>query len=420
MIQLLLALALQAPPDFAFTRVNVVPMDRERVIYAQTVYIRNGKIAEIQPTHDLKPPQTVPQIDAKNELYLLPGLADMHIHLYYTGDLTSCLANGVTTVRNMGGKPIHLDWRAKTANGELLGPRIVTAGPVLGGASDSDQFTKITTETQGIAEVLAQKKAGYDFIKVYDGLPKAALKAIIQTAHDQNMKVAGHSNDEAGLLGTLKLGLDSFEHAEQYVYDFAGYDVDSTKIGTAVKATKRAGAYVCPTMGVIDNFIQLVENRAELLARPEIKFANPEVREWWPTIQKDSSGPNRLIAHYQKRLVKALNDAGVPLLAGTDTHIVGYVPGFSLLRELDHMQSANLTPFQVLLTTTRNPGIYLKSKIGQVSKGYEADLILVRHSPLESLANLRNREGVMRSGRWYSRSELDKMMEDLLKSYNGK
>src|ERR1700754_4555814 len=117
-----------APQTIAFVNVNVVPFDRERIVESQTVIVRDGRIAEIGPANKTKVPAGAREIDGRGK-YLMPGLADMHVHLFPgTGqnDLAQqqmqlFLANGVTTVRNMIGKPEHVVLRDRVAKREVLG-----------------------------------------------------------------------------------------------------------------------------------------------------------------------------------------------------------------------------------------------------------------------------------------------------------
>ena len=149
----------------AFINVNVVPFDRERILPGQTVIVRDGRIAEIGPAEKTKVPAGTLQIDGRGK-YLMPGLADMHVHLFpgagQPDDLANqqlqlFLANGVTTIRNMIGKPEHLQLRDRVAKGELLGPTIYTAGPPLLG-------NNVPTPEAAEQAVADQKKAGYDLL----------------------------------------------------------------------------------------------------------------------------------------------------------------------------------------------------------------------------------------------------------------
>ena len=122
----------------AITNVNVIPMDRERVLQDQTVVIRRGRIHKIGPAARLKAPKGARLLDGRGK-YLMPGLVDMHAHLFSDDDefpealadeeLFLMLANGVTTVRLMNGTPDHLRYRAQVARGELVAPTLYVASP---------------------------------------------------------------------------------------------------------------------------------------------------------------------------------------------------------------------------------------------------------------------------------------------------
>ncbi len=114
----------------AFERVGVVDVERGRVLSDQTVIIREGRIAALGPSHDVPVPVGAAVVEGKGR-FLVPGFADMHVHLYTEGDVATYVANGVTTVRNMAGDSTHLEFRRRVSAGDMIGPRIVTAGPVI-------------------------------------------------------------------------------------------------------------------------------------------------------------------------------------------------------------------------------------------------------------------------------------------------
>lgn len=130
---LVLVLALCCPPaepTLAFVGVNVVPMSSETVLADQTVVVRGDRIVELGPAAMVAVPADATRIDGHGR-WLMPGLADMHVHTWSPDDFPLFLANGVTTVRNMFGSELQLDWRRQIAAGELLGPTILRAGPII-------------------------------------------------------------------------------------------------------------------------------------------------------------------------------------------------------------------------------------------------------------------------------------------------
>ena len=120
--------------SFAFVDVNVLPMDRERVLKSQTIVVRDGSIVAFGPKQDVAVPEDATRIEGAGRLYVMPGLADMHIHLRREGKawLPLYLAAGVTTVLNMGGTKNHLAWRRRVIEGNLVGPTIYSTGPQIG------------------------------------------------------------------------------------------------------------------------------------------------------------------------------------------------------------------------------------------------------------------------------------------------
>src|SRR4030095_6639255 len=276
------------------------------------------------------------------------------VHLRYESDLRLLLANGVMTVRNMGGAPFHLELRRRIADGTLLGPRIVTAGPVLRGQADNGG-----TPANARAMVEAQFTAEYDFIKPYDGLPKDSYEAAVAAAAEHHMLVAGHVPTEVGVLGVLRSHQASIEHSEQIVYHYFGHDLDPTRLPEIARAIADARTYVTPTLMTIRQLALQWEKPESVLAWPEIKYVDPETYAWWHTDRGHDSTANRKMEPCLQQMVRSFFDAGVRLLAGTDYYLFGLTPGFGLHRELQALVEAGLTPYQALETATRNPAEFL-------------------------------------------------------------
>jgi imidazolonepropionase-like amidohydrolase len=200
----------KSPEWTAFVHVNVIPMDQEQVLSDQTVVVHQERIQAIGPAASTAVPPAARVIDAKGQ-FLLPGLADMHVHIYFPEELTLYVANGVTTVFNLNGQPAHLYWRKQTASGELLGPAIYSVGPT---------FDRSRTAEEAVKEVDAQAAAGYDGIKIYNQVSSAEYSALTAEAHKKNMVLVGHIAREPGFAPTLAAG-QSIAHAEEYLYTFS-------------------------------------------------------------------------------------------------------------------------------------------------------------------------------------------------------
>ncbi|MEK6407639.1 MAG: amidohydrolase family protein [Acidobacteriota bacterium] len=428
----------------AFINVNVVPMDEERVIEGQTVIVRDGVIAALGPTDKVKVPAGALRIDGRGK-YLMPGLADMHVHFEVFNELANTamlrlfVANGVTTVLNLYGTPAFLELRERVARGETLGPAIYTSGPFISNAP-------VSTPTPEEAErmVVAQKRAGYDLIKIHGDFSREAYHKLFEVARREGMRVIGHLPRNLGIEAAFEEKQDAIAHAEEYLYAYFFFKPptspaeasreaqlrwiadQASRIPSVAQATARAGIWVSPTLTVYSGIARQVDDIDAVLKRPEMKYLPP-----WIASRFEASN-NTYVQRFKKetakgffaradllsKLVKGLRDAGVQMLAGTDTPVPSVVPGFSLHDELRELVSAGLTPYEALQTATANAAEFLRTdKFGTVSVGKAADMILVEGDPLKDVNNASRRTGVMTRGRWFTEDELRKMLDGMAASY---
>lgn len=406
----------KTPTAIAFTNVNVLPMDKEGILENQTVIVTNGVISAIGPASKTKAPKGAMVIDGKGK-YLMPGLVDMHAHLNSPNELPLYLANGVTTVYNLNGRPAHLIWREEIKQGKLLGPTIYTCGPTIRTAQKADEARQLVEE---------QSKAGYDSIKIYNGVSKEAYDVLIAEAKKHNMLYVGHIPREPGFESVLKAG-QAIAHAEEYVYTTFKNNVDDeSRIPEVAAATRDAGVQVILTLVAYDHIIKQVESLPELLAAPEMKYLAPWVRDSWGLdvnpykIRLGTQGPQlKKSLAFQKKLVKELHKDGVRIMTGTDAMNPGVMPGFSEHEELRNLLEVGFTPFEAIQAATRYPAEFLTKtgEFGTVAVGKRADLLLVDGNPLQDVSRISNPSGVMARGRWMARDELRRMLEDVPAAY---
>jgi amidohydrolase family protein len=237
------AASAQAPQGttMAFTNVNVIPMDSERVDRDSTVLVRAGRIVAVGSRDNVVqvPPDAV-VIDGRGQ-YLLPGLIDAHVHLSTGmpwaptrdnfGDAPIYLAYGITTVMNMGDvsdrrASTQLEWRAKINSGEMLGPTIYTSGPFV-------NEPRVTTPQEVEQDIVAQARKGYDFIKFHEipcirslvppgectttGLSLAAYRQMVNTANRVGIPLIGHA--------PFTLGGDEMLRAKQSIAHVGMMDI---------------------------------------------------------------------------------------------------------------------------------------------------------------------------------------------------
>ena len=417
----------------AFEHVGVIDVERGLLVPDQTVVIRDGRIAALGSSDALPAPAGAKVVDGTGQ-FLAPGFADMHVHLYTEGDVATYVANGVTTVRNMAGDPSHLAFRTKIASGALIGPRIVTAGPVVetGSLSHPDNVL-LTDAASARREVARQRAAGYDFIKVYNALAADVYASVIDSANEAGIPVAGHVPFEVGLQGALSARQRSIEHFRGYLAELlppaaasrvgasfrdrsvAWNAIDDARIAPQVERTVAAGVWNCPTFVFTVHEMSPAADHARLLARPEVKLLS--LRGLPDRGDKDgylgaftdadfAAAQRGLEAQF--RLLRALDAAGAGLLVGTDS----WLSGFAYADELALLVKAGLSPARVLRMATVDAARFLgeTDEWGTIAEGRRADVVLLDGNPLIDISHARRVRAVVSHGRLFNRDDLDALL----------
>jgi len=424
--------AAKSPADVTvFVDVNVVPMDVERVLRHQTVVVQDGRIVTLGGRVRL--PEGARVIEGHGTAFLSPGLADMHVHSDTREDLTVYLANGVTTVLNMGdassGFMDHI--RPAVNEGKIAGPHVYAAFRV-DGSSQYGSFV-VTTPDECRAIVGLARTNGYDFIKVYNNLSSECFSALIDEGRRRNMAIIGHGVTQVGLERQLAEGQALVAHTEEYLYTSFGALASNApsedRIPEAIAFTKRSGAYVTADLNTYETIARQwgrPEVAATFMLAPETRYLSPQDRLGWRGgSYTGRSGSIDAKVIFLKHFTKALSDAGIPLVTGTDAPgIPGLAPGYSLHEDLRALEDAGLTRYQVLSAATRVPGEFIHAHVqgaepfGTVTPGARADLILSAGNPLDDLPTLQKPLGVMVRGRWFANEELQGLLADLVKRYD--
>lgn len=417
----------------AFVHVNVVPMDSERVLRDQTVLVRDGRIEAVGAT--LQAPAGYQVIDGRGTAWLSPGLADMHTHSETRNDLALYLANGVTTLLNMGGARANLvdSIVSAVARGSLPGPHVYASLMVDGTPDYNGLQVKTPAQARAVVDLAAAN--GYDFIKVYVGLAPDVFSALAEAGRAQSLPLVGHGVTAVRLERQLAQGQVLVAHLEEFFYTYftpAGAqetDVppDEARIPEAVALVKRYGAAVIAdvvTYQALAGQMGHPERLRAILAEPQTAYVAPaDVQAWRRSGYGAKSARLEAKLAFLRKLAKALADVGVELLSGTDAPTIpGVAPGYSLHDNLVELERSQLSRYQALVTATRAPGAFIArtkggAAFGQIVTGYRADLVLTEHNPLEGLATLRAPLGVMAEGRWRDRQSLAALMEGVRASY---
>jgi imidazolonepropionase-like amidohydrolase len=415
---------IQSPPPVAFVDVTVVPMDTSRVIEHQTVVVRDGRIASLGAAARVTVPDDAVRVDGRGK-FLMPGLTEMHGHLPNpnAANLASGLvdavlflyvANGVTAVRGMQGAPPHLELRDRIARGEVLGPRLWVPGPQLSGNSAPNPAA-------GRRLVEEQRAAGFEHIKIQEGLSKETYDTIVATARRVGLEFAGHVPAAVGVRHALASRQKSIDHLDNYADEV---QADESQLPELARATQAAGVWMVPTMALWEVFMG-TEPIDSLAARPELRYVPPQwVANWRQQVgnirQNNPSDGGAMVA-LRRRVLKALRDAGAAIALGTDSPQLFSVPGFSIHREMRVMVQSGMSPYEVLVSGTRNVARYYgkEAEFGTVAPGQRADLILLEGNPLEDVGRVERRAGVMVNGRWIPEREIQSRLAQIATSIGG-
>jgi imidazolonepropionase-like amidohydrolase len=408
----------------AFVNVNAIPMDTDRVLQDWTVVVGDGKIVAMGPSAAVRPPAGATIIDGRGK-YLMPGLTEMHGHIpppatAAPGLVDSVLflyvANGVTTVRGMQGAPGQLELRARAARGEIVAPTLFLAGPAFSGGT-------VKSVEDATSRVRAQKDEGWDLLKVQGGLTVEIYDAMVKAAKEARIPFAGHVPPAVGVEHALAAGQETIDHIDMYVETLGGQDKPLTDaaIRGLAERTVKSGTWIVPTLYVWETLRGAVtlESRTSLA---ELQYLPRQQIEQWTTALgnrlKNPAFNAEAAKHYidnHQRVMKALSDAGARILLGSDAPQQFNVPGFSIHREMQRMVDIGMTPYQVLRTGTANVGRHYMSRgdFGQIAIGHRADLILLTANPLQDIANVQRRDGVMLRGRWMPEAGIQKRLAQI-------
>ena len=435
----------------AFVNVNVIPMDRERVLHNQTVIVRNGVITEIGDAKRVRAPRDAQTINGTAK-FLIPGLADMHVHLFSDDEFPDALAedelkimiaHGVTTIRLMTGTPEQLVLRKRSAAGEILAPTIYAASPQFTGRKSTNAHV-VTTEAEARAAVKKSKEDGYDFIKVTTFLKPEVYEAIVDEATKQKIRIVGHADSRSvGLQRALKAKqqiehLDSYLEAllpetapvkgsvsDIYLYNPKNWEsidyLDETKIPEVARLTVQSNPFFTPTLHLFKFTFGKGRSEESFKAQPDIGFYPQKTIDLWTGVSKKYLATAAPIEKREKyidirnKIVKAIYDAGGRVMAGSDTPEWLMLYGYTLHLEMIDLRDAGLSNYAALEAATRNPALFFGTirDTGTIEKGKRADLVLLDANPLDDIANTQRREGVMLKGKYYPQSELNQWLDQI-------
>lgn len=385
-----------------------------------TVIVRGAKIEYAGPSRSASVPSDARVIDAKGRS-VLPGLADLHVHLQggwngvdndilgYQHYLNALLYAGVTTVLDAGNyQPWILQLRQEQAAGRLLAPRIYCVGAMIDGADPTwpDLQYSLTSAFQIPALVERDKQAHVDMVKAYGKLSIVLLRNLADGAHKAGIRVVVDMWERNGSPDVSEAGISGYAHA-------------ATRKMSAddVQLIKDHNLFVITTIVVRESFARTRFRDASFLDQPLTADTTPpwfltELREFMnkPQTDQEKRDTAQAIAEFEecKRNVKKFHDAGILLAAGTDAPYPGVFQGESLHRELELLVEAGLTPLQALRAATYDAARLMKAEDdwGSIAPGMRANLLIVAGHPAEKISDTRKIETVIFNGKILDRGAL--------------
>lgn len=415
------------------THVTIIEIRTGQLLEDRKVTIVGQRIQSIEPGGDpdqLRPGDVV--VNGRGK-YLIPGLWDCHVHLSFTTEsaLPLLIALGITNVRDTGGKLADIeDWRARIADGSLVGPRIMRVGPMLNGKSfNAYQFVPGSVEaTRGAVRLLAF--LGMDEIKLHRRMPRDWYYAAIEEAKTLKIDVIGHVPVEVSPGEASNAGQYMIEHTETLFEGTFAVNLTDAQIPDAIRAWlasdkpdqlfatfAKNGTWVDPTLAGYLEVADMVDPSAP--ANPLYRYVASSFRKQFLEQQKQHPmSPEQLKAlreHFNLLVdvTARMNRQHVRLVAGTDAAGPRLV-GFSLHRELATLVRAGLSNLEALQTATLNPAVafHREKELGTIETGKLADIILLDANPLERIENTQRINSVIVAGRLFRRRELDALMAD--------
>ena len=415
-----------------FENVQVVDFSTEANDQPMDVLVSEGLIISVDPSSDDRAdPSGDTQIVDGAGRYLMPGLADMHAHIASEEGGLAYLVNGITTVRNLTGSVFHSAFNAQVLSGDLPGPRIYTTGPIIDGSEPvrPDISVAVADAAEARGAVRAQKRSGFSAIKLYENLTPEAFTAAAETAEEMDMQVSAHTPRSMAVTDLLDLKIDTIEHLDGYADALArdGFEprnsrfpeqeywnaLDETKIDALVGLTLAAGTWNSPTLTLTGTRYDALADVDAFMAQDAFQIIPAEDVEYWPQAEqwmKYYVGGAAGEAASQGRMVKALFDAGAPLLLGTDAPNPFVIPGYAIHREIENWRNAGIPLNDILRIATSEAARYLgkDNEAGRIAAGMQADLILLNNDPRLDSSTLEKPAGVMVAGHWRNRTELDR------------
>jgi len=460
------------PAAIAITHVTVIDATGAAPQPDSNVILAGSRILAVGPSVSTAIPRGAKTIDGSGK-FLIPGLADMHLHLTGAGEPSGSrefifpllVANGIATVRDMGGNVEYLkELRAEIDSGKRVGPQIYFTGPYLDGNPPSFQPSIVVQNAaEAAAAVRKLKGEGVDFIKVQSRLQPEAYYAIARESLKRNIRFVGHVPDSITAAAASDAGQASIEHLtgvllgcstreeelgqrqlqrpppgetpRQRLARIRASQRDLLDSYSQEQASRLFQKFAANRTWQVPTFPLLIYDSMGIplafgrMQNPMTKYLPKNLRQSWEQGRSEGLGGGvnstnipdyykgffelqNLLEQKEYEIVRGMNAAGVPIMAGTDATAPMIFPGFSLHEDLAYLVKAGLTPMQALQAATSKPAEFLgrSAEQGTIEAGKRADLVLLEANPLEDIRNTQTIAAVFINGKFLSRGDLDGLL----------
>jgi imidazolonepropionase-like amidohydrolase len=432
-----------AAAGVAIIDTTVVDVEGDRDARHRTVLVDGDRITAVVDASHARIPVDAVRVDGRGR-WLIPGLVDMHVHLFNTVShrapndwaLPLFVANGVTGVREMSADAASIavlrQWRRETDAGDRIAPRVLAAGIA----------ARITDPADAPRVVAAIADSGADFVKVFSEVATPQWQALLAAARAHGMPLSGHVPAGVALLNAAAQGQRTAEHLMQ-AYEACSSREDAllqARVGltgaalvelrdaqearaldgferrACTRVARRlaaSGQWQVPTMVLAWTE---AHRAASLDADPRWHLLRVDERARWSRIATDLAARPDPLARRRWEVTRSIaavfRRANVPMMTGTDAPMPEVYPGFSLLDELQRFVDTGYTPREALRAATLAPARYFGQEAtnGSVAAGKRADLVLLAADPTRDVHATRRIDAVLVGGRLLRRADLDALL----------
>ena len=432
-------------PVIALKHVRVIDGIGKGTREDQTIIIESGRITAIGPTAQINVPPSATSLDLSGHT-AMPGLVGMHDHLFYATDggdryvnapesfAPLYLAAGVTTIRTAGALDLDTDQSVKKSvdTGRLAGPKIHLSSPYI------NRRPGDTVNPQKVANVINEwADQGITSLKVYENINGTEIRSIVDAAHKRGQKVTGHLC-AAGFVEAAQAGIDNLEHGiavdteffsrkktgecperSEWLPELARIDIKSEPVQGMIRELVNRRVVITSTLAVFEEFVdekfELDPRMQDVLSEDALADcrkrlaagkADPRWSRVWEAVLKKEM-------EFEREFVKA----GGLLMSGVDpTGWGGVIAGFGDQRGVELLVQAGFTAEEAIQIATLNGATFLgeDSRIGTLSIGKQADIVIVRGNPAANIRDIRNVQLVFKDGVGYDPTKLIESVRGLV------